>query len=143
VSAAADTQVDAETAAHLTRTVHGPIVAWFAPFTSAVDGLRFVQAFHVLMTWRRPDAYVVMAGPVVDAAHLDALQRFVTELNIDRSWLAGDPSPGRLETFRRAAALILTPAVLEAADAAAGRRLGAGELGLALGDLLPAPVREL
>ncbi len=137
--AVTDTEFDAETAAHLTRTVDGPIVAWLAPFAPGVDGVRFLQAFHVLVTWARPDAYVVMAGPVDDTAHSAALQQYATELNLDRAWLAADPSPGRLAAFRRAAALILTPDVFAAADAAAGRRLDAGELGLALADLLPPP----
>ena len=130
---------DAETAAHLARTVDGPIVAWFAPFSPAVDAVRFLQAFHVLATWGRPDAYVVMAGPVDDTAHYAALQQYATELNLDRAWLAADPSPGRLESFRQAAALVFMPGVFAAADRAAGRRLGAGELGLAIAELLPPP----
>jgi len=134
-----DTEFDAETAAHLARTVDGPIVAWLAPFAPGADGVRFLQAFHVLVTWARPDAYVVMAGPVDDAMHYAALQQYATELNLDRAWLAADPSPGRLEAFRRAAAIVLTPDVFAVADATAGRRLAAGELGLAVGDLLPPP----
>lgn len=136
---ATDTELDVETAAHLARTIDGPIVAWLAPFAPGVEGERFLQAFHVLVTWARPDAYVVMAGAVDDAAHYAALQQYATELNLDRAWLAADPPAGRLEAFRRAAALILTPDVFAAADDAAGRRLDAGELGLALADLLPPP----
>lgn len=134
---ATDTELDAETAAHLGRTVDGPIVAWLAPFSTEIDGVRFLQSFHVLVTWARPDAYVVMAGPVDDEAHYAALQQYATELNLDRAWLAADPSPGRLEAFRRAAALILTPDVFAAADGAAGRRLAAAEVGLAIAELLP------
>lgn len=129
-------EFDAETAAHLARTVDGPLIAWLAPFHPGVDGLRVVEAFHVLATCRRPDAFLVMAGPDHDAHHRRALQTLVTELTLERTWLAANPSPGRLEAFRRQAALVLTPEVLTAADRSHGARLGAVELGDALAELV-------
>lgn len=126
---------DPETAAHL-RARDGPIVAWFAPFDRANDGLRVLEAFHVLTTFRRPDAFLVMAGPDHDPDHRLALQAMVAELTLERTWLAVNPSPGRLGAFSACADLALTPAVLAAADRAGGGRIGAVALGDALAELV-------
>lgn len=127
--------VDAETAAHL-RGVDGPVVAWFAPFDRANDGLRVLEAFHVLATFRRPDAFLVMAGPDHDPDHRLALQAMVAELTLERTWLAVNPSPARLGAFCSCADLTLTPAVLAAADQAHGGPIGAVALGDALAELV-------
>ena len=136
---ALDVAPDPETAAHLARAVVGPVVLWEAPFHPVVDGLRIVQAFHVLVTWRRPEAFLLMAGPDDDERHRDHLQTLVGELCLERTWLAANPSPARRAAFRARADLTLVPATLAAADRHVGSRVGSVALGHALADLLGGP----
>jgi len=119
--------------------VRGPVVVWFGRFQPSSDGVRVLQAFHHLVTDHRPDAYLIMAGPVDDPRHLEVLQAYVVELVLDRCWLLANPTPGQRAAFAERAVVHLEPRVVQAADRAAGRRLAAAELGDALAELLPAP----
>lgn len=67
-----------------------------------------LRAYHLLVTYHRPDVHLVMAGPQRIPAYADHLRRLVFELGLGRCWIAGRVSGGVLAAMYRSASVVVT-----------------------------------
>jgi glycosyltransferase involved in cell wall biosynthesis len=71
---------------------------------------RVIQAFHVLKTYLRRDAHLVLVGPVGDAGYIGSLNRFVLELFLPGVDFATDLNDAQIAfVYRRADVVISMP----------------------------------
>jgi hypothetical protein len=92
---------------HLTTQVLGPVVLCETPIGPGRGVARIIGAAQALTTWLRPDALVIVAGPVHDVWELDALLRWCVQLNLVGIWLAADPTAGTVAAFRQRAQCVI------------------------------------
>jgi hypothetical protein len=81
----------------------GPVLVLDAVVLPSPLVVAAVIAFHHLVTWRRPDANLVVSGRAGDAEELAALGAFVRRLNLSACWLLSDgPDDVRAACWERA-----------------------------------------
>jgi hypothetical protein len=85
---------------HLARNVVGPVLLAESEFGGQLRLEVLVAAHHLLTTYRRADAFLIIVGPVLDAAFVIALQRYADELNLTRTWLAPGADAATVDAFR-------------------------------------------
>lgn len=98
---------DPGTANHLTTQVEGGVVLFVGQLLPHKRPDLLLKAFHLLCTYTRPDAHLILVG----AARLDryraSLQLFAQELNL-RAWLTGPVTAAQLAAFYRRADVFAT-----------------------------------
>lgn len=67
-----------------------PVLLWRAPFEPAARTERIVHAYHVLVTFLRPEVRLVAVGADVDPDYRARLQEEVNELNLVGSRFASE-----------------------------------------------------
>jgi glycosyltransferase involved in cell wall biosynthesis len=99
---------DPQTVAHLTEKVDGPkilLVAQVAPHKCQHE---VVTAFHVLSSYLRPDANLLMVGGSPTPSYARLVDGYIDELALHRASLVGHVSMAELAAFYRHADLFLT-----------------------------------
>jgi hypothetical protein len=88
--------------------VIGPIVLVRTDWSDRDRLAVLLAAFHLLLTYDRPDAYLALIGPCADRAVAVDLQRFSDQLNLTRTLLAPDAPAAAGEAVARRATVIVT-----------------------------------
>jgi glycosyltransferase involved in cell wall biosynthesis len=72
---------------------------------------RVIQAFHVLKTYLRRDAHLVLVGPAGDAGYIGSLNRFVLELFLPGVDFATDLNDAQIAFVYRRADVVISMAL--------------------------------
>ncbi|MGH9164158.1 MAG: glycosyltransferase family 4 protein [Acidimicrobiales bacterium] len=107
VRAMLDTEPDADTANHLATQMTGPVLLFVGQLLPHKRPDLLLKAFHLLVTYARPDAQLIMVGAGRLPRYRQALQHFAQELNL-RAWIAGAVTPEQLVAFYRRADVFVT-----------------------------------
>jgi len=134
------------TVAHIDEHLLGPLVLSVGPVLPYTRPDLLLSAYHVLVTYLVPDAYLAVVGPCPDAGYRGVLESYRLQLNLHRAWFPGPAGAAGLAAWFRAAAVYVTacdhedahPAMLDAmafdvpvvarAGGGAGRPAGAALL---------------
>ena len=110
VDAAALTRVapDPATVHHLETQLEGPVVLFVGQLLPHKRPDLLIQAFHVLTTYLRPEANLIVVGPSRLPRYRAAIQHLVHELSLPGAWLAGPVSTAALAAFYRRADAFVT-----------------------------------
>lgn len=89
-------------------SLDGPLVLYVGQLLPHKRPDLLLQAYHVLTTYLMPNAHLALAGPArIDAYH-DALQTYVSELNLDRAKITGWLTREQLVAYYRRADVFVT-----------------------------------
>lgn len=98
---------DADTANHLATQIPGPVFLFVGQLLPHKRPDLLLKAFHLLVTYARPDAQLVLVGAGRLPRYRQALQSFAQELNL-RAWIAGSVTAQQLVAFYRRADVFVT-----------------------------------
>jgi glycosyltransferase involved in cell wall biosynthesis len=102
-------QPNPQTVAHLEEHLHGPLVLFVGQLLPHKRPDLLLEAYHVLVTYLVPDAYLAMVGPSRQQdGYRDVLEAFRLELNLQSAWIPGRVAPDELVAFFRAASVFVT-----------------------------------
>ena len=104
---------EASTLHHLREGIEGPVVLSVSQLLPHKRPDLLILAYHVLVTWLRPDAELVLVGAPVLPAYTASLQRLVSELNLPGVWFAGAVDEARLAAFYRGADVFVSASAHE------------------------------
>ena len=122
------------TARHLREAVAGPVVLADGVALPSAPAVELVVAFHHFVTWRRPDAHLVVAGASGEPVALAALMAYVRRLNLSTCWVLADADDAiRAACWARADLVVLPTGAGRRDDVAATAALAGVRL-LAQGD---------
>jgi len=96
------------TVSHLQTQMDGPVILFVGQLLPHKRTDWLLEAYHLLVTYLRPDAHLVLVGPARLPRYLSAVQSQVNELNLDRAWVAGPVTNDALAAFYRRADLFVT-----------------------------------
>ncbi|MDQ3946622.1 MAG: glycosyltransferase [Actinomycetota bacterium] len=96
------------TVAHLEKYLHGPLILFVGQLLPHKRPDLLLQAYHVLVTYLLPEAYLALVGPCTSDRYRWVLETYVRQLNLDRAWLPGRVPDGELAAFFRAASVFMT-----------------------------------
>jgi len=100
---------DRRTTAFLDEHLHGPLVLAAGDVLPHRRPNRLLSAYHVLVTYLVPDAYLAIVGPSPRPGYRDVLESFRLQLNLHRAWLPGPVGgPAARAAWLRAAAVFVT-----------------------------------
>ena len=92
---------------HLREVVQGPVVLALGGIDPARSTAAAVAAYDALVTYRVPEAHLIVVGPVADQRHRVLLQEVVRRSNLTAAWLAGEVDDAHLVAFLRRADVAL------------------------------------
>ncbi|MEO7442029.1 MAG: glycosyltransferase [Acidimicrobiales bacterium] len=98
---------DPDTANHLATQMTGPMVLFVGQMLPHKRPDLLLKAYHMLVTYSRPEANLVLVGAGRLPRYSQALQLFAQELNL-RAWIAGAVTPAQLTAFYRRADVFVT-----------------------------------
>jgi len=101
------TEPDPETANHLATQVEGAVVLFVGQLLPHKRPDLLLKAYHLLVSYVRPDAHLVLVGASRLPRYRQALQLFAQELNL-RAWIAGSVTAAQLAAFYRRADVFVT-----------------------------------
>ena len=101
------TDPDPETDHHLRTQVRGPVLLFVGQLLPHKRPDLLLKAYHLLVTYGRPDAQLVLVGAGRLPRYRRALQLFAQELNLP-VWLAGSVTQAQLVAFYRRADAFVT-----------------------------------
>ncbi|MCU1459450.1 MAG: hexosyltransferase [Actinomycetia bacterium] len=104
---------EASTLNHLRAGIEGPVVLSVSQLLPHKRPDLLILAYHVLVTWLRPDAELVLVGAAVLPAYTASLQRLVSELNLPGVWFTGPVDEAQLAAFYRGADVFVSPSAHE------------------------------
>lgn len=93
---------------HLKEQVDGPVLLFVGQLLPHKRPDLLLQAYHLLVTYLLPEAYIVLVGTGRLPVYRRALQAFIQELNLPRAWLTGGIADAELAAFYRGADLFVT-----------------------------------
>jgi glycosyltransferase involved in cell wall biosynthesis len=99
---------DPATVAHLDEHLGGPLVLSVGPVLPHQRPDLLLAAYHVLVTYLVPDAYLALVGPCPLPGYRRVLESYRLQLNLHRAWLPGPVGPAALAAWYRAAAVFVT-----------------------------------
>jgi len=99
---------DRRTAAFLDDHLRGPLVLAAGEVQPHRRPDLLLSAYHVLVTYLVPDAYLALVGPCPRPGYRDVLESFRLQLNLHRAWLPGPVGAAARATWLRAAAVFVT-----------------------------------
>jgi glycosyltransferase involved in cell wall biosynthesis len=99
---------DPATAARLEEHLTGPLILFVGQLQPHKRPDLLLAAYHVLVTYLVPDAYLALVGPWPQPGYRDVVESFRLQLNLHRAWVAPRVSPAALATWFRAAAMFVT-----------------------------------
>ena len=99
---------DPATVAHIDEHLKGPLVLFVGRILPHKRPDLLLSAYHVLVTYLVPDAYLALVGPCPQPGYRQVLESYRLQLNLHRAWLPGRVSPEALATWYRAAAVFVT-----------------------------------
>jgi glycosyltransferase involved in cell wall biosynthesis len=99
---------DARAIAVLEDCLDGPLVLFVGQLLPHKRPDLLLQAYHVLVTYLRPEAHLALVGPSPADGYRETLEAFGRELNLTRAWLAGRVTPAELAAYFRAASVFVT-----------------------------------
>lgn len=103
-----DTPVAPDVQRRVDESVEGPVVLFVGQLLPHKHPEFLVHAFHVLVTYLRPDASLVLVGAPRLARYAEALASDVAELNLRRVLTAGVVSDAELAAWYRRAGVFVT-----------------------------------
>jgi hypothetical protein len=83
--------------------MRGSVVACAGPASEQVGGQLAVQAFHLLKTYHRPDAQLVLTGPASPPGYGYLLRRFAVELGLPDVHFIASPTDADLAAVHQRA----------------------------------------
>jgi glycosyltransferase involved in cell wall biosynthesis len=98
---------------HLRNGIDGPVVLSVSQLLPHKRPDLLILAYHVLVTWLRPRAELVLVGAPVLPAYTASLQRLVAELNLPGVWFAGAVDEAQLAAFYRGADVFVSASAHE------------------------------
>lgn len=93
---------------HLTTVVEGPVVLFVGQLLPHKRPDLLLKAFHVLVTYLRPDAHLTLVGAGRLPAYRQALELYIRELNLGTAWITGAVTDAELAAFYRRADVLVT-----------------------------------
>ena len=102
-----DTEPTPSTMHHLAVS-EGPVLFFLGQTLPHKRPDLLIRAYHLLVTYHRPDARLVMAGPPRVPAYAEHLGRMIFELNLPGCWLAGQVTRSDVVAFYRSATAFVT-----------------------------------
>ena len=99
---------DPATEAFLAEHLGGPLVLFVGQLLPHKRPDLLLQAYHVLVTYLVPDAYMALVGHCPLAGYGRILEAFRLQLNLHRAWVPGRVGDAGLATFFRAATVFVT-----------------------------------
>jgi len=99
---------DPATVAHLEEHLGGPLVLFVGQILPHKRPDLLLSAYHVLVTYLVPDAYLALVGSCPQPGYRQVLESFRLQLNLHRAWLPGRVSAAALAAWFRAAAVFVT-----------------------------------
>jgi len=99
---------DPATTNHLAAAVHGPVLLFVGQLLPHKRPDFLIEAYHALVTYLRPDAHLVLVGTSRLPQFSNALQQFVSELNLANAWITGAVPLEQLVAFYRRADVFVT-----------------------------------
>lgn len=103
-----DGPVDPDVQRRIDESVEGPVVLFVGQLLPHKHPEFLVHAFHVLSTYLRPDAALVLVGAPRLARYAEALAFDVAELNLRRVLITGAVSDAELAAWYRRASVFAT-----------------------------------
>jgi glycosyltransferase involved in cell wall biosynthesis len=94
--------------ADLEERSDGPLVLFVGQLLPHKRPDLLLQAYYVLVSYLLPEAYLMVVGPARSEPYRQALQRLVSELNLDRASIRGQVTPAELAALYRRATLFVT-----------------------------------
>jgi glycosyltransferase involved in cell wall biosynthesis len=94
--------------AHLEEHLHGPLVLFVGQLLPHKRPDLLLQAYHVLVTYHLPEAYLALVGPSPSDRYRSAVETFIRQLNLNRAMLPGRVPDADLAAFYRASTMFLT-----------------------------------
>lgn len=101
VAALWDIEPHAPTMHHFAEAVDGPVVLFVGQLLPHKRPDFLLQAYHLLNTFHRPDAHLVLVGHANIPRYRRALEQLVRELHFHRCWMTGSVTLDRLAAFFR------------------------------------------
>jgi len=108
---------DPATVAHLDEHLRGPLVLSVGPVLPHRRPDLLLSAYHVLVTYLVPDAYLALVGSCPQPGYRQVLESYRLQLNLHRAWLPGPVSREARAAWYRAAAVFVTVSEHEGVDA--------------------------
>jgi glycosyltransferase involved in cell wall biosynthesis len=93
---------------HLEKYLHGPLILFVGQLLPHKRPDLLLQAYHVLVTYHLPDAYLALVGPTPSARYRFAVETYIRQLNLNRAMLPGRVPAADLAAFYRASTAFLT-----------------------------------
>ena|GEM_PF-1884204 len=98
---------DRKVAASLDAHLQGPLVLAAGGILPHRRPDLLLSAYHVLVTYLVPDAYLAILGPCPRPGYRDVVESFRLQLNLHRAWLPGPAGAAARATWLRAAAVFV------------------------------------
>ncbi len=88
--------------------IEGPVLLYIGQLLPHKQPERLLQAFHVLSTYLRPDAHLVLAGANRSAAYKARFETFAKQLNLPNLHVLGPVSDEAMASLYRRADVLVT-----------------------------------
>jgi glycosyltransferase involved in cell wall biosynthesis len=99
---------DPSLSADLAERSDGPLVLFVGQLLPHKRPDLLLQAYYVLVSYLLPEAYLMVVGPARLEPYRQALQRLVSQLNLDRAYIPGQVTLAELAALYRGATLFVT-----------------------------------
>lgn len=96
------------TAHHLAASVEGPVVLFVGQLLPHKRPDLLIAAYHVLTTYLRPEAHLIMVGAGRLPGYTRALHAVIEENNLRGAWITGHVTDEELAAFYRRADVFVT-----------------------------------
>ncbi|MCA1844423.1 MAG: glycosyltransferase [Actinobacteria bacterium] len=99
------------------HNLRGPLVLSVGPVLPHRRPDLLLSAYHVLVTYLVPDAYLALVGSCPQPGYRQVLESYRLQLNLHRAWLPGPVSAEALAAWYRSAAVFVTVSEHEGVEA--------------------------